>query len=125
MRPMDDLSPQSQLLHATIPCHLRTFRLNCSLTSFFLENHNNSIPPGNTSFAMFSNKKHSSPTFHRKSRGSFSNTQRRDARPPHQQPRQYALPRTTSGGTSQSDYPAPRAAYQICGKQSHQTAITA
>lgn len=35
MRPMDHLSPQSQLLHATIPCHLRTFKLNCSLTSFF------------------------------------------------------------------------------------------
>lgn len=31
----------------------------------FLENHNNSIPPGNTSFALLSNKKPTSSPFHR------------------------------------------------------------
>jgi transposase InsO family protein len=86
----------------------------------FLENHNNSIPPGNTSFALLSNKKPTSSPFHRKSRGSFSNTQRRDARFSHQQTRQHAPPRASPAGPLQSGSAAPRAPCQICGKTSHQ-----
>jgi hypothetical protein len=40
----------------------------------FFENQHSSIPPGNTSFALFSNKKQSPSFFNRKSRGSFSSS---------------------------------------------------
>jgi transposase InsO family protein len=88
----------------------------------FLENQHSSIPPGNTSFALFSNKKQSPPFFNRKSRGSFSSSPRRHTRPPHymKQPRTPFSSRSSPSGAPQSNFATPRAACQICGKSSHQ-----
>jgi transposase InsO family protein len=88
----------------------------------FLENQHSSIPPGNTSFALFSNKKQSPPFFNRKSRGSFSSSPRRHTRPPHymKQPRTPFSSRSSPSGAPPSNFATPRAACQICGKSSHQ-----
>jgi hypothetical protein len=88
----------------------------------FLENHQSSIPPGNSTFAMFSHKKHPPHVFPRKSRGSFHMAPRKDARPSHsqQQSRRSGPTKTYSPGQTSSGSTTPRAPCQICGKPNHQ-----
>ena len=65
------------------PITFEDFQAELLSHDIFLDNYHSSIPPGNNSFAMFSNRKPFNHFSNRKSRGPMSFASKRDSRNPH------------------------------------------
>ena len=84
------------------PITFEDFHAELLSHEIFLDNHHSSIPPGNNSFAMFSNRKPSNYFSNRKSCGPMSFASKRNSHNPHQGkslPREFA-PYSSGSATS-------------------------
>jgi hypothetical protein len=110
------------------PITFEDFQAELLSHEIFLDNHHNSIPPGNNSFAMFSNRKPPNHFSNRKSHGPMSFASKKGSPNPyqgHSLPRESA-PHSSGSATSHQfgQTTAPKFGNkppcQICGKLSHQ-----